>query len=220
MNNSSVLVIPRSIFDDYFSLIAWGNIQDKIDAIEGSFSWLQRADAERSTEWVQPIPCAFIRDPHGRFCTLRRVKNQTRKDLTGKASLIVGGHLEASDGDSTFRELLLPNLSRELDEEVGIADAHPTPVGVIVDNSSILASRHIAFVYEVNASQIYPRAPEEFSNKSSLTGQFLSAMQLVQLRGELDPWSKLLFEEFIHPSGLQPEPRQRSFLDYQYDPIP
>ena len=220
MNNSSVLVVPRKIFDDYFSLLAWSDIQDKIDVIEGSFSWLQRADAEHSTDWVQPIPCAFIRDSHGRFCTLRRVKHETRDDLTRKASLIVGGHLEESDGHATFREMLLANLLRELDEEVGIADAQPTPVGVIVDNSSILASRHIAFVHEVTASQIYPRAPEEFSNRSSLTGQFLSASQLVQLRGELDPWSKLLFEEFIRPSGLHPEPRQRSFLDYQYDPIP
>jgi len=220
MNNTSVLVVPRKIFDDYFSLIAWSDIQNKIDVIEGSFSWLQRADAERSTDWVQPIPCAFIRDFYGRFCILRRVKNEKRDDLSSKASLIVGGHLEESHVDATFREMLLTNLSRELDEEVGIADAQPTPVGVIVDNSSILASRHIAFVHEVTASQIYPRAPEEFSNRSRLTGQFLSAIELIQLRGQLDPWSRLLFEEFIQPSGIHPKPRQRSFLDYQYDPIP
>ena len=220
MNDSSVLVVPRKLFDDYFSLIAWSDIQEKLDVIEKSFSWLQRADAERSTDWVQPIPCAFIRDSYGRYCVLRRVKIGTRSDLSQKASLIVGGHLDESDGHTTFREMLLANLSRELDEEVGLTDSHPSPVGVIVDNSSILASRHIAFVYEVTASRIVPQAPEEFSNRSRLTGQFLSASELMPLRGQFDPWSRLLFEEFIHPIGIHPEPRQRSFLDSQYDPIP
>ena len=219
MNNSTVLVVPRRIFDDYYSLIIWSDIQDKLDMIEESFTWLRRTDAERSTDWVQPIPCAFIRDGHGRFCTLRRVKNEARADLRLKASLIIGGHLDKTDDHASFKEMLLSNLARELNEEVGITNIHPVPIGVIVDNSSILASRHIAFVHEVTASVIYPRAPEEFSNRSKLTGQFLSVADLTERRNELDPWSRLLFEEFIQPDGLHPKPRQRSFLDYQYDPI-
>lgn len=213
MQEQRVLVFPRRIFDDYYSLVPWDKIQDELQEIEESYSWLDRPEAERDTDWVQPIPCAFIRDYDGRFCVLRRVKH-TRKDLRGKVSLIVGGHVDGSYGQGSFGNVLLTNLTRELDEELAIVHVESLrPVGVIVDNSSITASRHIAFVHEITAQHIVPRAPEEFTNRSKLTGRFLPADQLVQLRKVMDPWSRLLVEEFIRPNGIRMEPRQRSFLD-------
>ena len=213
MESDQVLVFPRRIFDDCFSLVRWDSIQDKLSEIQNSYSWLVRSHAEQANEWVQPIPCAFIRDHSGRYCVLRRVKND-RDDLNAKISLIVGGHIDESHGQMTFNEVLSSNLKRELDEEVGVSTIEePRPVGVIVDNSSIRASRHVAFLHEITADRVYPRAKEEFATKSIYTGQFLFADQLKKLHGQFDPWSRLLIEDYIFQRQVRPQPRQRSFLD-------
>ena len=76
-----VLVFPRTVFKDVFSLLSWDAIQDQIDTIEASFSWLDRSEAELSDDWVQAIPCALIRDDEGRCCVLKRTNHESRDDL-------------------------------------------------------------------------------------------------------------------------------------------
>ena len=169
-DSENILVIPRSIFGGYFSLVPWKIVLSKLNEIEQTRSWLPRREAEQSIEWVQPIPCAFIKNLEGHYCVLRRVMN-TRADLKGRTSLLVGGHIDQIHGLMPFEELLKKTLLRELEEEVGItSQIEPRPVGVIVDNSSVIASRHIAIVHEVIADKIVPNAPEEFSKRSKLTG--------------------------------------------------
>ena len=119
MAANRVLVFPRAIFDEEFSLLPWDSIQEKIAEIESSFSWLARHTAEQSKELVQAIPCAFIRNRNGRFCVLRRVQTP-RKDLSKKLSLVVGGHIDNSRDHNTFQASMYSNLMRELEEEVGI----------------------------------------------------------------------------------------------------
>ena len=166
MNNTKVdefLVFPRSIFDGVFSLLLWDTVQDQVDAIEDSFSWLDRPEAERSDDWVQAIPCALIRDDEGRCCVLRRINSDSRDDLRGKLSLIVGGHIDEKRESDSFRLTVTFNLLRELAEEVGLfAQENPRPIGVIVDASSHAASRHVAFIHETTANNVSLDAPEEF----------------------------------------------------------
>ena len=198
-----VLVFPRRIFDDYYSFLHWDEIHERLQEIQDSYLWLDRLEAEQANDLVQPIACAFIRDSEGRYCVLKRVQN-SRIDLRGKVSLIVGGHVDKSDDNDSFADVLLNNLTRELDEELAIVDGDlAKPIGVIVDHSSIFASRHIAFVHEISAQSIDPRAPEEFSKRSKLTGQYLPAGRLAKLRGVMDPWSKLLLDEFICLDGIR-----------------
>ena len=215
MRTNKVLVFPREIFDDVFSLLRWEAAQHQLQEIESSYSWLDRPDAECSTNLVQAIPCAFIRDDEGRYCALRRVKN-ARIDISKKLSLIVGGHIDDPQASDSFHTLVSNNLVRELEEEVGIppnrSQGYPRPVGIIVDNSSIDASRHIAFVHEMTAEHVKPKAPEEFSNRSKFSGEFMGASDITARRNEFDPWSKLLIEEYFCPGEVQPQPRQRSFL--------
>ena len=214
MAANRVLVFPRAIFDEEFSLLPWDSIQEKIAEIESSFSWLARHTAEQSKELVQAIPCAFIRDSNGRFCVLRRVQTP-RKDLSKKLSLVVGGHIDNSRDHNTFQASMYSNLMRELEEEVGIgATENPLrPVGVIIDDSSIQASRHIAFVHEIQADNVWPKAREEFVvDNSKYSGTFMDASELAERRDQFDPWSRLLIEEYICPDAVQPQPRQFSFL--------
>ncbi len=212
MQPNKVLVFPRGIFDTGLSLYSWDSIQPQIEAIENSFTWLNRPDAERSADLVQAIPCAFIRDHSGNCYVLKQVKN-TRKDLSKKLSLIVGGHIDEPHQRDSFLSLVSLNLMRELEEEVLIlAKGNPRPVGVIIDHSSIEASRHIAFLHEVIAEAATPRASEEFTRISKLPGDFMDAEELSAKRDEFDPWSRLLIEEYICRGIVQKQPRQRLLI--------
>ena len=126
MAANQVLVFPRRIFSEEFSLLPWDAIQEKLGEIERSFSWLARPDAEQSLDLVQAIPCTFIRNSAGRYCVLHRVSN-TRDDLDEKLSLIVGGHIDEPHDDGSFQATMSFNLMRELDEEIGIVPAGVPP---------------------------------------------------------------------------------------------
>ena len=212
MHANRVLVFPRVIFGDVFSLLPWDSIQEQIEKIENTFSWLDRPDAERSNDWVQAIPCVFIRDHEGKYCVLRRVQN-SRNDLNKKLSLVVGGHIDETHDHGSFQTAMSSNLIRELEEEIGIIPQEsPRPIGVIIDYSSIEASRHVAFLHAMKSQQVSPKASEEFAMRSKYKGAFVDAPKLTEMRDKFDPWSKLLIEEYVCRGDVLPQPRQRSFL--------
>lgn len=212
MEANRILVFPRAVFGDVFSLLPWDSIQEQIEEIENTFSWLDRPYAEQSSDLVQAIPCAFIRDHEGKYCVLRRVQN-SRNDLNRKLSLVVGGHIDETPDHGSFQTAMSSNLIRELEEEIGIIpEEDPRPVGVIIDYSSTEASRHVAFLHEMTSQQVLPKASEEFAMRSKYKGAFVGSPKLTEMRNKFDPWSKLLIEEYICPGDVLPQPRQRSFL--------
>ena len=166
------------------------------------FSWLPRYNAERSKDWIQPIPCAVIRNHSRSYCILRRVR-KTRRDLRARISLIVGGHVDRASYDrERILSLFSKTIRQELDEELGVQEvSHIIPRGLIIDSSSLSASRHIAFVYETVISRhLTARAPEEFSSRSKFTGHFFTPVELQRFHKSFDPWSLVLFEDYIAPS--------------------
>ena len=213
MQTTEVLVFPRTVFGSAYSLLPWESVQSKIAKIEDSLSWLQRPIAEQSEDMVQAIPCTIVRDSEDRYCLFRRVQ-ESRRELSKKLSLIIGGHIDAADDQDCFLTTMSRNLIREIDEEIGVRlEAPPRPVGVIIDGSSIVASRHVAFLHEMIVESVSAQAPEEFSSKwSKYTGKFVSASKLGERRSEFDPWSRLVIEEYACPAGVQPKPRQSLFL--------
>ena len=213
MQTTEVLVFPRTVFGSAYSLLPWESVQSKIAKIEDSLSWLQRPIAEQSEDMVQAIPCTIVRDSEDRYCLFRRVQ-ESRRELSKKLSLIIGGHIDAADDQDCFLTTMSRNLIREIDEEIGVRlEAPPRPVGVIIDGSSIVASRHVAFLHEMIVESVSAQAPEEFSSKwSKYTGRFVPASQLGEWRSEFDPWSRLVIEEYACLAGVQPKPRQGSFL--------
>ena len=203
-----VLVIPRTLFASH---ARFRQIQDAPDwnQVANRCAWLPRDVAEHSDEWVQPIPSAVLKNREGEYLTLRRIRD-TRADLKGRLSLLVGGHVEPTT-ETHLTDLLLTTLRRELEEELAVTGIdRVAPIGWIVDTKSLAASRHSALVYEITVSaRPIPRAPEEFSTRSRFTGQFFSAFRLSELRQYLDPWSLILFEDFIAPGhGLRLESQQ------------
>ena len=212
MQDHQVLVFPRAVLGHVFSLLPWDSAQEQIEKIESTFSWLDRPEAEQSHDLVQAIPCGFIRDHEGQYCVLRRVEN-SRNDLNKKLSLVVGGHIDKPYDGGSFRATMSANLMRELDEEVGILpEETPRPVGIIVDNSSIQASRHVAFLYEILSEQVSPKAPEEFAMRSKYSGIFMHPARIAEMSHQFDPWSRLLIEEYVCRGYVRPQPRQHSLL--------
>ena len=213
MQATKVLVFPRAVFGSAYSLLPWESVQSNLDEIKRTFTWLHRPEAEQSEDMVQAIPCTIVRDSEDRYCVFRRVK-EGRSDLSGKLSLIIGGHIDAAADQDCFLTTMSRNLIREIDEEIGVRlEEPPRPVGVIIDGSSIVASRHVAFLHEMIAESVSAQALEEFSGKrSNYTGRFVPASQLGEWRNKFDPWSRLVIEEYACPAGVQPKPRQGSFL--------
>jgi predicted NUDIX family phosphoesterase len=202
-SNQEVLVVPREIFRGHNQML-WRYGPSFFDRLLRSAAWLPRVVAETSDEWLQPIPCALVRGFGDRYLTLRRVRGG-RDDLNARISLVVGGHIDAADQMSYVEgagpELFIETLRRELIEELQLSAIETLDqVGIVIDISSIEASRHIAFVYEI--SSVHPvstRALEEFSVRSKFTGQFFSPSALVPFRKSFDPWSRILFDYWIAP---------------------
>ena len=206
-----ILVLPRRLFDGHHAFLDWRFIEGIMDELEATFRWCERTHAEQSSDWVQPIACALVIDSAGRHCVFRRVRN-TRDDLSGRVTLVVGGHTERYTEAASLCELLLATLRREMEEEVGIGDVSGAkPLGVVIDGSTVLSSRHVGIVYEVVWNlPLMARATDEFSKRSGLNGHFFTSEELTRFHSQLDPWSRLIFEDRISP-GIRKLPRQRAF---------
>lgn len=194
--NSEVLVTSRSVMPSDW-VAAWPSTE-VFRNIQASTVWMGRQEAEVSDQWVQPIACAILSDHQGKYCLIRRKKAETKKDLRGRLTLVVGGHLDdRTVASESIESLLVETLRRELDEEVGLAQASQVePLAVVTDLGSLDASRHVAFVFRVEVSPDALRlgAPEEFSMRSKYNLSFVTVSELGELRREFDPWSGLIFD--------------------------
>ncbi len=209
-----ILVAPRSLFQDYRWFVPWDVIEPQLRDISSNATWVEREIAEQSYSDVQIIPCGIIKNSSGEYCVQRRVKS-TRPDLNSKITLTFGGHIDRVEQPqgTDFLRLLLLTLSRELEEELGVQEINNFEnVGVVIDPSSLLASRHVAFVFQALVdSEVSPLAREEFSVHSKYSASFLTAEKITGLLSLLDPWSRIVFEERLNPRS-KPQGRQMSLI--------
>lgn len=209
-----ILVVPRNVFEGYHWFVPWDTIEPELNEISSNATWMDRRIAEQSTSDVQIIPCGIVKNPYMEYCVQRRVKS-SRSDLNSKITLTFGGHVDKLDQSqiSDFPQLLLLTLYRELEEELGIREVIDVEnVGVIIDPSSWLASRHIAFVYQALIdTEVSPLAIEEFSVRSKYSASFLATNEIADLHSSLDPWSRIVFEEHLDPTS-KVEGRQMSLI--------
>ena len=121
--------------------------------------------------------------------------------------------MERQKESTSLGELLVTTLARELEEEVGISNlVDAQPLGVVVDHSTLLSSRHVGFLYNVVQDHpLFAKATEEFSKRSRLNGQFVTNEELARFHTQFDPWSRLIFEDMIRLPGTRALPRQRAF---------
>lgn len=196
-----ILVFPRSSLPTLAPFVPWELAESLFVSIERRMYWKPRHEAELSTELFQPIPCAIVRNTLGEYCVLRRIR-EGREDLSSKVSLVVGGHVDRCQPEHSLSSILLETLKRELKEELGVSQLTDIrPIGMVLDHSSITASRHVGFLYEVVVSERFrPQATEEFSTDSILNRRLFAASELSKFREEFDPWSFIIFTEYVSTS--------------------
>ena len=203
-----ILVFPRSFLNDKGEFIQQDEAKQLIESLSVAVDWMPREEAESSEAWVQPIPCAIFRDASGKYCVFRQIR-QRRKDLSQRLSLVVGGHVDRCAESSLLPEVLSETVKREVWEEVGIVLDHtPSLVGMVVDASSLMASRHVGFIYQVDVNtDVKSLSSEEFSIRSEYNGRFLNMEDHTKFRlkegrlafGSLqfDPWSSIIYAQYL-----------------------
>ena len=209
-----ILVLPRESFEGLAGFVASVHAEPLLDLATSDISWIPRPEAEQSEHLVQPIPCAIFRDTAGRYCVFRQAR-QTRADLSGRISFIVGGHVDHSCNSNSLSEIFTNTVRREIAEELRITEWYKlTLLGIVIDSSSLMASRHIAIVYEAEVSNSFKTmANDEFVIGSDYNGQFLDIKSLSRLmiyqrpRLMLDPWSFIIFSQYLDSD----RPREMGF---------
>ena len=194
-----ILVLPRKLVQGLDGFVPWGDAEQIVAEAENRIGWMPRTEAEQSSQWIQPIPCAIFRDSNQRYCVFRQAP-QRRRDLSRRISLIVGGHIDRGSHDGSICQVFEDTVRREALEEVGLTlSLGLKPAGMVVDSSSIVASRHVGVVYDVPIdSQIKSLSSEEFfSIRSKYHGQFVGLEELSGLRFQLDPWSSILLSQYL-----------------------
>ena len=158
-----VLCLPRSAFADWKQFTPWNQAAEMIQATGENMTWLPRREAEASENVIQPIPCTMVFGQNRSFHVFRRIANG-RPDLRKRISLVVGGHIDRADQEQDILPLVESTLMREVSEELGVnVPLTAKRIGVVVDRSSILGSRHIGIVHEiVIEGRATPQATEEF----------------------------------------------------------
>ena len=196
-----VLCLPRMCIADSERFTPWHTAVEKIRAAAEDMTWLPRHEAEAADHLIQPIPCAVVLGEEHTYHVFRRIADG-RPDLRKRISLVIGGHIDWSEGDRDILSLVRSTLMREISEELGIdVPVTATPVGLVVDFSSTQASRHIGIVHEVViAGRATPRATEEFSVRSRYVRRLYSAEELFTIRDHFDPWSRIVFGDYVRPS--------------------
>ena len=209
-----VLVVPRDTVSDLKGFVAWDDIpDDTISTIRESRGWSPRPHAERSSDLVQLISCAVVRNHEGGISVSRRIAAE-RKDLNWKYTLVYGGHVEQLEDDLELVDLLKENMLRELQEEIGVDEVDEVEIlGTVNDLTDMVSSRHVAVVFDVSVScDTSVVAEEEFALRSKYHGDFIDPAEIGPLEDRLDPWSKLLFQHWISPEASGDAGMQLGFI--------
>lgn len=139
-----------------------------LDCITERGFFVERREAELSSEWKQVIPYCVVRW-EASFLVLQRLRAQSESRLHGLLSLGVGGHINPVDQRPTS-DIVLNAAWREIREEITVHEARPLEaVGIINDDSTEVGSVHVGIVFSLLAQGPEPAVLEQMKHKARLT---------------------------------------------------
>ncbi len=205
-----ILVLPRQLLSTEHRFLHADAAKEQLDLWESHMEWLPRTIAETRSDWIQPIPCVLIGSANEQFYIFRRTR-ETRDDLKGRLSFLIGGHVDGPAAAKLFA-VLEETLRREVEEEIGVSDLPDLRLlGLVADYSTVTSSRHVGVVFRATLhGHLTTHAPEEFSTRSKLSGTALGLDELCAHKARLDPWSSILYEEYLTPHHNLEEHFQRA----------
>ena len=213
MSEQRVLCVPRRCVENQEPFTPWGSADWLLHAAETGMRWLPRHEAEASTEFIQPIPCALVVGEQKGYYVFRRI-NEGRADLKARLSLIVGGHIDWEADTPEFPQLVQSTLTREIPKNCVPTSQPRSPQSAwswTTHRSNHLDTSALCIEVVVNGS-VKPLAKEEFSVRSRLIGRQYSTLALRRLRRIFDPWSAIIFCDYLAPSHALDVGRQARLL--------
>jgi predicted NUDIX family phosphoesterase len=190
-----VLVVPRRavIAEPGWKGVRTYGIDAFLRVVSADGLFAPRSTMEENPAFKQVIPYLVLRDGE-RYFLMRRTRAGGDARLHDLWSIGVGGHLNPGDGD------LPGGLLREWNEEV-VADFVPEfrLVGLLNDDTTPVGRVHLGAVYVADAAG----RPVEIRETDKLTGSFVAPAEVAAVAGDLETWSRLVFDflEAAAPAG-------------------
>jgi predicted NUDIX family phosphoesterase len=186
MSDEQVLVVARELCPD---AAGWHGLRSdglgaflEITARHGRYA--PRAAMEHDPTHKQIIPYLVLRDGD-RYFLMRRTRAGADQRLHDRWSIGVGGHLNPGDDG------LLGGLRREWQEELD-ADFEPAfePLALLNDDTTDVGAVHLGVVFVADAAG----RPVAVREQDKLTGAFATPGEVAAVSGDLETWSRLVFE--------------------------
>ncbi|MBA2373001.1 MAG: NUDIX hydrolase [Chloroflexi bacterium] len=184
-----VFVVPRAVLPggaDWYGLRSDG-LAAFVGLVETEGRYEPRQAMEADPDFKQIIPYLILRDGP-RFFLMRRTRAGGDARLHDRYSIGVGGHLNPGDGG------LLGGLRREWSEEL-VADFVPEfrLIALLNDDTTDVGRVHLGAVYLADADGRAVTIRET----DKLSGGFADAGEVAAVAGNLESWSRLVFESLI-----------------------
>ena len=176
----------------------------KIIKEEGRF--VDREWAE-STETVKQIVAYGVLRNGKRVLRLRRAKKSERAALRLRYTILVGGHVDDLEFESStpFEDCLL----REIEEELGITlPLSPELLGIAVDPTTKVGRLHLGLIFDVPVSVDTIKVRSNYDNTEFVNADqvnvhhFVDVKTLIRSARQFDPWSTLLLTNQVADSLL------------------
>jgi predicted NUDIX family phosphoesterase len=181
-----VLVVPRALAlpDGPFRGVRRVPLAPLLAVAESAGEYRPRPEMEHDPSFKQLIPYLVLRDGAAWFL-MRRTRAGADARLHERFSIGVGGHINPGDGG------VPGGLRREWREEI---DATFMPrfryVGLLNDDDTDVGSVHLGVVYVADARG----RPVAVRETHKLSGSFVSAGDVENVRDRLESWSALVFD--------------------------
>ncbi len=152
---------------------------------QGKF--LRRGEVEDDPSWQQIIPYIVVRHNQKVFL-MQRKDTASEKRLASLYSIGVGGHIRAEDLKEG--ETFIDWSRREMDEELDYKGKLVFDiVGVLNDLDSEVGSVHLGIIIlaEIDNTNVAIRDEHQ-------TGKFVNISELKNYYGQLEGWSRIVFD--------------------------
>jgi predicted NUDIX family phosphoesterase len=186
-----VLVVTRALFEELGAFQGLNTDPDRylpalLDPANNFF--LDREAAENDPLHKQVIPYAIFRHG-GRFLRYVRGTGSGEQRLAAKASIGIGGHINASDyaAEHLGQETYHNGVTREIAEELALAGPYSHRiVALLNDDSNEVGQVHLGVVHLVDLA-----SPDVRPNEDTITDlTFLTPEELRAEAGRLETWSQ------------------------------
>jgi predicted NUDIX family phosphoesterase len=182
-NGEEILVVPRALFDELgafegLNLDVDHYLPTLLDPANNHF--MDRAAAEVDPAFKQIIPYSLFRH-EGRYLHYFRGKSGGEARLHAQGSMGIGGHINPIDTreDHLGRDTYMAGVTREIEEELVLAGAHPhRVVALLNDDSNPVGQVHLGIVH------LFELTSDEVSARESALAD-LRFRTLEELRGPL-----------------------------------